>query len=198
MSSFLSDFSSPVYPHATTLSEMSSNAVVSAVSIYKKEKKKKGRNLYFVTSHFVQLLPKYTQIVLYTILVKCGKKYIINIYTHTYTHTKAAFIKKYSKTGIVKYYNSKYFFYLNTLLKCSLFLWFKAEFSASLLRSSMSHDSSENISNMLLCCSNIIGAKLLIMVLIKVKTSFEKLFINNLETFIFQDSLNSLKWQHIF
>ncbi len=183
MSSFLSDFSSPVYPHATTLSEMSSNAVVSAVSIYKKEKKKKGRNLYFfVMSHFVQLLPKYTQIVLYTILVKCGKKYIINIYTHT----KAAFIKKYSKTGIVKYYNSKYFFYLNTLLKCSLFLWFKAEFSASLLRSSMSHDSSENISNMLLCCSNIIGAKLLIMVLIKVKTSFEKLFINNLETYFFR------------
>ncbi len=36
-------------------------------------------------------------------------------------------------------------FYINVFKKCNLFLWCKAEFSASLLQSSVSHDPSEII-----------------------------------------------------
>ncbi len=60
---------------------------------------------------------------------------------------KAAFIwsKSSKNTNIVKcYYNFKSF-YIEYILKYNLFLWCKAEFSASLLRSSVSHDPSEII-----------------------------------------------------
>ncbi len=66
--------------------------------------------------------------------------------------TKPAFIQsKYIKnSNKVKYY--KYFLFEYIFL-CNLFLWCKAEFSASLLQSSVSHYSSRNHSNMLIYCS---------------------------------------------
>ncbi len=54
--------------------------------------------------------------------------------------TKAAFISwKYSKNNkIVKYYqNVKQLFSIFNMLKCHLFLWYKAEFPASLLQCHM-------------------------------------------------------------
>ncbi len=61
--------------------------------------------------------------------------------------TKAAFIWSiYSKnSNIVKMYSNLTFFKSEYTLKCSLFLWCSAEFSASLLQSSVSHDHSEII-----------------------------------------------------
>ncbi len=57
------------------------------------------------------------------------------------------FSQKYSKnSNIVKYYyNLNNCFLYEYIVKCNLFLWCKAEFSASLLQSSVSHDPSEII-----------------------------------------------------
>ncbi len=50
-------------------------------------------------------------------------------------------------SNIVKYYCNKkmYFFLIEYIVRFNLFLWCKAEFSASLLQSSVSHDSEINI-----------------------------------------------------
>ncbi len=63
---------------------------------------------------------------------------------------EAAFtwLKNNSKNGrnVNYYYNLKQVFFLfEYMLKCNLFLWCAAEFSASLLQSSVSHDPSEII-----------------------------------------------------
>ncbi len=55
--------------------------------------------------------------------------------------TKSAFIDQKcsnKKNIILKYYNFDNCFLLEYILKCNLFLWCKAEFSASLLQSSVS------------------------------------------------------------
>ncbi len=56
-------------------------------------------------------------------------------------------IKKYSNTVI----SNIFFFQFEYVLKCNLFLWCKAKFSASLLQSSVSQWSFRN--HMLICCS---------------------------------------------
>ncbi len=66
----------------------------------------------------------------------------------SYAHQSINLINKYIKnSNIVQYYYSittQTLFYLN-VLKCNLFLWCEAEYSASLLQSSVSHDTSEII-----------------------------------------------------
>jgi len=62
--------------------------------------------------------------------------------------TMVAFIssKMQKNSNIVKYYyNLNELFSILIYFKCNLFLWCKAEFSASLLQSSVSHDPSEII-----------------------------------------------------
>ncbi len=61
--------------------------------------------------------------------------------------TKAACDQKYSQnSNIVRnYFNLNYCCLFAYILKCNLFLWCKAEFSASLLQSSASHDLSDII-----------------------------------------------------
>ncbi len=63
--------------------------------------------------------------------------------------TKAAFIWSiYSKnSNIVKMYSNLTFFKSEYTLKCSLFLWRSAEFSASLLQASVSHDLQKSFYN---------------------------------------------------
>ncbi len=68
---------------------------------------------------------------------------------------------------IVKYYyNLKNWFQLQNILKCNLFLWCKAEFSASFLQSSVSHSSSEII---LICW---FAAWETFLIIINIKNSF--------------------------
>ncbi len=72
-----------------------------------------------------------------------GKKNIKNYPIKWPNRLNPAFLEC---SNIAKYYyNFKQLFLFEYILKCNLFLWCKAEFSASLLQSTMSHDPSEII-----------------------------------------------------
>ncbi len=53
--------------------------------------------------------------------------------------------QQYYSNGVAYYNHLKNAFYLNIFFICNLYMWCKAEFSASLLQSSVSQDPSEII-----------------------------------------------------